>query len=235
MSRILIVDDEPHVQSLMRRLLTRAGYEVIVASTGTEALRAAQTHCPDAVVVDWMMPGMDGLELTRRLRTLNGPPVLLLSARDDTADRVLGLDSGAEDYIVKPFDPEEMLARVRVVLRRATGGTSGHVLIHGDLSLNTQTHEVVRAGRSIVLTPREFDLLTLLLRQPGHVLRRESMITQVWGHGYEGTDANLDTHIGTLRAKLEASGEHRLIQTIRGIGFTLRESVPGLSEHTIGL
>jgi two-component system response regulator MprA len=215
-----VVDDDPMVASTVQRLLRPEGYEVQVALGGSAALAQAQERPPDLVVLDVMMPGMDGLEVCSRLRAEVGCLILLLTARSGAADRVRGLDTGADDYLVKPFAYAELLARVRALLRRTPPQAT--VLRFADLTLATGTGDVRRGDRPISLTAREFALLAAFLRHPRQILTRDQLLQSVWPD--EDTDDNVvAVYIGYLRAKLEAQGESRLIQTVRGFGYSLRE------------
>ena len=222
--RVLVVDDEPAVRESISRSLRFEGYEVELAADGESALKSQAARPADAVVLDVMMPVIDGLETCRRLRaTGDRVPVLMLTARRAIGDRVTGLDAGADDYLVKPFALEELLARLRALLRRTDSGGS-EKLSFGDLELNVTARTVLRADRMIDLTRTEFDLLELLLRHPRHVLSRSVLFTEVWGYDF-GTGSNsLDVYIGYLRRKLEAQGEPRLVHTVRGVGYVLKES-----------
>jgi two-component system, OmpR family, response regulator MprA len=221
-ARILVVDDDANLTALLRRWLQRDGHEVFAAHSGSDGLQQAIALCPDLVILDWMLPGLSGIDVARRLRTMHGPPFVMLSARDSTDDRVTGLDAGAEDYIVKPFDPEELLARVRAALRGNGAPEQSHALAFADLTLDTRTRDVRRGVRKLTLTPREFDLLKTLMQHANHVLMREQLLVSAWGHDYAGNDANLDAYVAALRTKLESDGESRLIHTARGVGFVLR-------------
>jgi two-component system response regulator MprA len=222
--RVLVVDDEPAVRESISRSLRFEGYEVELAADGESALKFQASRPADAVVLDVMMPVIDGLETCRRLRaTGDRVPVLMLTARRAVGDRVTGLDAGADDYLVKPFALEELLARLRALLRRTDSGGS-EKLAFGDLELNVTARTVLRGDRQIELTRTEFDLLELLLRHPRRVLSRSVLFTEVWGYDF-GTGSNsLDVYIGYLRRKLEAHGEPRLVHTIRGVGYVLKES-----------
>ncbi|MGH3080007.1 MAG: response regulator transcription factor [Gaiellaceae bacterium] len=223
--KILVVDDERAVRDSLRRALELQGYEVELASDGTEALeRLAANGQPDAVVLDILMPGMDGLEVCRQIRRRgNGVPVLMLTARDAVGDRVEGLDAGADDYVVKPFALEELLARIRAMLRRSLPSTDG-VLRFADLELDTGTREVRRGGDEIALTRTEFNLLELFMVNPRQVLTRSIIFERVWGYDFGFASNSLDVYIGYLRRKTEAGGKTRLIQTVRGVGYALREA-----------
>lgn len=222
-SRVLVVDDDEAVLRAVGRALAISGYDVQTASDGTIALRSLAAQAPDVVVLDVSMPGIDGLEVCRRLREAGDrTPVLMLTARDGVDDRVAGLDVGADDYLVKPFALEELLARLRALLRRATTEES-EVLRYADLSLDLGSREVRRAGREIELTRTEFLLLELFLRHPGRVLTRQVISANVWDYDFGPASNSLDVYVGYLRRKTEANGESRLIQTVRGVGYVLRE------------
>ena len=219
--RILVVDDDPMVATTIQRVLRPEGYEVEVALGGAAALEQAGLRRPDLVVLDLMMPGVDGLEVCRQLRTSGSLPILMLTARSGTADRVRGLDTGADDYLVKPFAYAELLARVRALLRRAAPPPT--LLQYADLTLEVETGDVRRGDRLVQLTAREFALLTHFMRHPRQVLTREQLLTAVWAD--EETDDNVvAVYVGYLRAKLDGDGRPRLIQTMRGFGYSLREA-----------
>jgi two-component system response regulator MprA len=222
--RVLVVDDERAVRDSLRRALELEGYDVELAADGEEALeRLAQNGEPDAVVLDILMPKMDGLEVCRRLRREGHRlPVLMLTARDEVENRVAGLDAGADDYVTKPFALEELLARLRALLRRTTSG-SGEVLRFADLELDPKTREVRRAGDQIELTRTEFSLLELFLLNPRQVLTRSVIFERVWGYDFGFSSNSLDVYIGYLRRKTETGDRPRLIQTVRGVGYALRE------------
>jgi two-component system response regulator MprA len=223
--RILVVDDERAVRESLRRALQLEGYRVELAGTGDEALWRLERHevAPDAIVLDILMPGTDGLEVCRRLRRSgNRTPILMLTARDHVEDRVAGLDAGADDYVVKPFALEELFARVRALLRRTTNGAV-EVLRFGDLELNPSTREVRRSGDSIELTRTEFALLELFMHNPRQVLTRSIIFERVWGYDFGYGSNSLDVYVGYLRRKTEAGGKPRLIHTVRGVGYALRE------------
>lgn len=223
MQTILIADDDHKIIDMLRRTLVYEGYDVLTAVDGPEALAQAQSHQPDLVVLDWMMPGLSGLEVARRLRAADKTPILMLTARDAIEDRVEGLDVGADDYLVKPFAPAELLARIRALLRRVSDDGE-KVLRYGDLTLDPSTRETRRGDRPVTLSPKEFDLLSYLMRHPRQVLPRERILEEIWGYDFGGEDNVLDVYIGYLRAKTEANGEPRLIQNVRGVGYVLRES-----------
>jgi len=222
--RLLVVDDEPALRETLERALAAEGYAVETAADGVEALTAIERAMPDAVLMDVLMPRLDGLETTRRLRTSgNNVPVLVLTARDGVSDRVAGLDAGADDYVVKPFALEELLARVRALLRRAGAESDAERLRFADLELDTGTREVLRGERLLELTRTEFALLELFLRNPRQVLPRSLIFERVWGYDFGPTSNTLEVYVGYLRRKTEAGGEPRLIHTVRGVGYTLRE------------
>jgi two-component system, OmpR family, response regulator MprA len=222
--KILVVDDERAVRESLRRALELEGYEIELAGDGSEALyRLESSDEPDAMILDVLMPGVDGLEVCRRIRgTGSKLPVLMLTARTEVEDRVAGLDAGADDYVTKPFALEELLARVRALLRRTTD-EDGDVLRFADLELDPGTREVRRGDRQIELTRTEFSLLELFLRNPRQVLTRSVIFERVWGYDFGFASNSLDVYIGYLRRKTEAAGEPRLIHTVRGVGYALRE------------
>jgi len=222
--KVLVVDDERAVRDSLRRALELEGYEVELAADGAEALyRLESNGQPDAVILDVLMPGLDGLEVSRRLRGKgNSVPILMLTARTEVESRVAGLDAGADDYLAKPFALEELLARLRALLRRMAPGTE-EVLRFADLDLNPGTREVRRGGAPIELTRTEFNLLELFLRNPRQVLTRSVIFERVWGYDFGFASNSLDVYIGYLRRKTELDGMPRLIQTVRGVGYALRE------------
>lgn len=231
MPTVLIADDNQKVVDMLRRTLIYEGYEVVTALDGQEALAQAQAHRPDVIVLDWLMPGIDGLEVARRVSKADRIPIIMLTARDALEDRVMGLDSGADDYLVKPFEPAELLARIRALLRRAdTGGDDEKLLTYDDLRLDPVTRDVYRGERLIALSPKEYDLLQYFMRHPRRVLTRDRLLQDVWGYDFNG-DANvLEVYVGHLRAKLEQDNEPRLLQTVRGVGYILRlAETPALS------
>jgi two-component system response regulator MprA len=223
-AHVLVVDDEPAVREALRRALELEGYRVGLAEDGADALAQIAADEPDAVVLDVLMPVVDGLTACRRLRQQGSRvPVLMLTARDSVGDRVAGLDAGADDYLVKPFALEELLARIRALLRRGDAAARDGVLRFADLSLDPATREVKRGERSIELTRTEFHLLELFLRNPRQVLTRSLIFERVWGYDFGPTSNSLDVYVGYLRRKTEAGGEPRLIHTVRGVGYALRE------------
>jgi two-component system response regulator MprA len=223
--RVLIVDDDEHIAASVRRALVYEGYTVDIAADGRAALALVSDSPPDLVILDIMLPGVDGLEVCRRLRadTTLDLPILMLTARDATADRVRGLDSGADDYLVKPFAYEELTARVRALLRRRTPATQdSSTLTCGDLVLDVKSHEVRRGQRPLELTAQEFNVLVHFLHHPRQVLTREQLLDSVWGLGGGATSNVVDVYVGYLRQKLEAHAEPRLLHTVRGVGYVLR-------------
>ena len=229
--RILVVDDDRAVRESLRRSLEFNGYQVQLASDGAQALEAIIADRPDAMVLDVMMPRLDGLEVARRLRSTGDDlPILVLTARDTVSDRVSGLDAGADDYLPKPFALEELLARLRALLRRAMpegqNGQASEALSFADLTLDPGTREIRRGEREISLTRTEFALLELFLSYPKHVLTRGRILEEVWGYDFPTSGNALEVYVGYLRRKTEAEGEPRLIHTVRGVGYVLRETPP---------
>jgi two-component system response regulator MprA len=222
-SRILVVDDDPRIAASVRRALVYDGHDVEVAADGPAALAAARDRPPDVVVLDVMLPGLDGVEVCRRLRAGGDVPILMLTARDAIGDRVLGLDSGADDYLVKPFAHDELLARIRALLRRRAPARH-EVLSFADLVMDVDSREVRRAGRTIELSALQFSLLEHFLRNPRIVLGRDRLLEVVWGMDADTASNVVDVYVGYLRRRLEGPGEPRLIQTVRGFGYVLRES-----------
>ncbi|MBE9159803.1 response regulator transcription factor [Nodosilinea sp. LEGE 06152] len=222
-ARILVVEDEEKLAKFVQLELSYEGYEVSVAHDGLSGLMAARDQAPDLIILDWMMPGLTGVEVCRRLRqTGTATPVILLTAKDDVSDRVEGLDAGADDYVVKPFSIEELLARVRAHLRRIEP-QDAELLVFGDLTLDRRSREVRRGQRAIELTAKEFDLLDYLMTNPRQVLTRDRILEQVWGYDFMGDSNIIEVYVRYLRLKLEAEGESRLIQTMRGVGYVLRD------------
>jgi two-component system, OmpR family, response regulator MprA len=225
--RVLVVDDDRAVRDSLRRSLEFNGYTVLQAADGAEALIAVGAEHPDVIVMDVMMPRLDGIEATRALRAGgNDVPILVLTARDAVGDRVDGLDAGADDYLTKPFALEELLARLRALLRRVVPGDGGEdeVLSFADLTMDVASREVRRGTRQIELTRTEFALLEMFLRRPRRVLERSFILEEVWGYDFPTTANSLEVYVGYLRHKTEADGEARLIQTVRGVGYVLKES-----------
>ena len=224
-ARILVVEDDPDSLRLVSFFLTRAGYEVVTAKDGATGLHVAEQQAPDMVILDWVLPLMNGLEICRRLRQRSQVPILMLTSKDSIADRVEGLDTGADDYLIKPFAPEELLARVAARLRVSRAPTAA-VLAFDDLHLSLETHEAKRDGRSLALSPKEFDLLHFFMSRPEKVLRRAQILNEVWGDENSYDSNVLDVYVGYLRQKLEAGGLPRLIHTKRGVGFLLSKGSP---------
>ena len=222
-AHILVIEDEVKLARFIELELSYEGYQVSLAHDGFNGLTTARDAKPDLIILDWMLPGLSGLEVCRRLRTTGDKvPVVLLTAKDEVSDRVAGLDAGADDYVVKPFSIEELLARVRAHLRRVQE-TDPDVLQFEDLTLNRQTREVFRGDRAIELTAKEFDLLDHLMAHPRQVISRDRILEQVWGYDFMGDSNIIEVYIRYLRLKLEANQEKRLIQTVRGVGYVLRD------------
>ncbi len=221
--RILIIEDDEGIVRVLRRALSYEGYTVDTALDGENGLYIARDHHPDLVILDLMLPGMDGIEVCQRLRSGGSVPIMMLTAKDAVQDRVQGLDAGADDYMTKPFELDELLARIRALLRR-TQLERAPVLTFADLTLDTSTRQASRKGRAIPLTAKEYDLLELFLRHPRQVLTREMIFDRVWGYDFGGESNVLDVYIRYLRQKLESEGEQRLIHTVRGVGYVLRET-----------
>ena len=223
--RILVVDDDQAVRESLKRALVLEGYEVELAEDGNSALHSLAQSAPDAILLDLQMPDVDGLEVCRRLRSLgDSTPVLMLTARDAIGDRVEGLDAGADDYLVKPFDLNELFARVRALLRRKAPSENAEVLRFEDLSLDLMTRTAKRGDREFPLTQIEFELLELLLTHPRQVMTRDVILDLVWGYDFDSGTNSLAVYVGYLRRKTEEGGEPRLIQTVRGVGYVLKES-----------
>ncbi len=222
-AHILVVEDEAKLARFIELELSYEGYQVSTAEDGLTGLTTARETKPDLIILDWMLPGLSGLEVCRRLRSTGDKvPIILLTAKDEVSDRVAGLDAGADDYVVKPFSIEELLARVRAHLRRMQE-TDPETLYFEDLSLNRQTREVLRGNRLIDLTAKEFDLLEYLMTHPRQVITRDRILEQVWGYDFLGDSNIIEVYIRYLRLKLEANQEKRLIQTVRGVGYVLRD------------
>jgi two-component system response regulator MprA len=225
--RVLVVDDEPAVREVLERILRVEGFDVAVAGDGREAVRSQAVAPADAVVLDVLMPGLDGLEVCRRMRdTGDHTPVLMLTARDGVDDRVAGLEAGADDYLPKPFALEELLARIRALLRRSGWDGERQILRFGDLTLDPLAHEVRRDERLLELTRTEFLLLELFMHHPRQVLTREQIFDRVWGYNFGPSSNSPEVYVGYLRRKTEAAGEPRLLHTVRGFGYVLREERP---------
>src|SRR5512142_2532045 len=221
--RVLVIEDDEAILKMLRRSLVYEGYQVDTAIEGQSGLNLARDQHPDLIVLDWMLPGMDGLEVCRRLRLQGGIPILMLTAKDTIQDRVQGLDAGADDYIVKPFNLDELTARMRALLRR-TQTERNQVYQFADLTMDTSSRQVSRGKRLVPLTAKEYELLELFLRHPRQVLTREVIFDRVWGYDFGGERNVLEVYIRYLRQKLEAEDEQRLIHTVRGVGYVLREN-----------
>lgn len=221
-NRVLVIEDEDRIRQFLQRGLAYESYRVDVAADGATGLALARENPPDIVILDWMLPGMDGLEVCRRLRAAGPVPILMLTAKDAVGDRVSGLDAGADDYLVKPFAFDELLARMRALLRRAAP-SSPEVLKFSDLTLDTGTRQAFRAERAIELTAKEYELLELFMRHPRQVMTREVIFDRVWGYDFGGESNIIEVYVRYLRQKTEAASEPRLVHTVRGVGYVLRE------------
>ena len=224
MPKVLVVDDDIKLLKMLKRTMVFENLDVLTATNGREALEVVQQEAPDLLIVDWMMPEMDGLELIQHLRDANNRmPILMLTARDAVENRVFGLESGADDYLVKPFAPAELVARVHALLRRVEPKADDQEVQYNDVRLDPKQHEAWRGERKLSLTVTEFNLLYYFLRHPRQVLERNQILMEVWGYDFGGDSNVLEIYISYLRKKLEAENEPRLIQTVRGIGYMLRE------------
>lgn len=221
--RILVVEDEAEIAGYLRRGLSFEGFVVETAADGQAALIAARERPPDVIVLDVMLPKIDGFEVARRIRTASDVPIIMLTARDAVPDRVQGLEVGADDYLVKPFAFEELLARIKAQLRRVQGRNTGNVLRYNNLQMDTAAHETTMHGRRVELTAKEYELLELFMRHPQQVLTRDIIYDRVWGYDFGGESNIIEVYVRYLRQKLEAHGEPRLIHTVRGVGYILRE------------
>ncbi len=220
---ILVIEDDRRIRDMVRRGLVFEGYTVLAAEDGEEGLRMARESMPDALVLDLMLPGIDGLEVCRRIRQVSNVPILMLTARDAVADRVTGLDVGADDYMVKPFAFDELLARMRALFRRNRQEAQTDVLRFADVTLNLRNRQCFRGSSEVQLTAREFDLLELFMRHPNQVLTREVIYEHIWNYDFGGESNIIEVYIRYLRTKLEAAERSRIIQTVRGVGYALRE------------
>lgn len=221
--RVLVIDDDDNIRISLKRALSYAGFTVDVAEDGNAGLQKALVAPPDVVVLDVMMPGLNGLEVCRRLRAGGDTPILMLTAKDEVADRVVGLEAGADDYLIKPFALEELIARLKALLRRKALVEDNNTVHFADLTADLGTREIWRGRRPVELTAKEFDLLVLLLRHPRQVLTRDQLLEKVWGFNFDSDTHVLEVYIRYLRQKLEAMGEPRLIHTSRGVGYVLKE------------
>ncbi len=221
---VLVAEDDPEIRTALVRILSYEGYEVLAVNDGAAALEAAVEHDVDLMVLDVMMPFVDGLDVCRKLRSKGDrTPILMLTARHETKDRVAGLDAGADDYLAKPFELDELLARLRALLRRTSEPSDDGPLTIGNLRLDPKRHEVERDGERIELTRTEFEILHLLMRNDGIVLERAVMYDRIWGYDFGSSSRSLDVHVGYLRRKLEDGDRPRMIETVRGVGFVIRE------------
>lgn len=222
MPHILVIEDEAEIAGFIRRGLILEGFTAEIASDGNQALICARDRAPDLVVLDLMLPGLDGLEVARRLRNASEVPIIMLTARDSVPDRVAGLEAGADDYLIKPFAFEELLARIRVQLRRRQRDDNATVLRYDALTMDTAAHLVTIGARRVELTAKEYELLELFMRHPQQVLTREVIYDRVWGYDFGGESNIIEVYVRYLRQKLEQGGEERLLQTVRGVGYILR-------------
>lgn len=221
--QILVIEDEQRIAHFVERGLIFEGYRVEVAFDGRVGLQMARDNPPDLVILDWMLPGLDGLEVCKRLRQASSVPILMLTARDEVVDRVQGLDAGADDYLVKPFSFDELLARIRALFRRSTVSSKPEILRFGDMMLDTGTHRAMRGNRPIDLTAKEYELLELFMRHPRQVLTREMIFDRVWNYDFGGESNIIEVYVRYLRQKTEQESESRLLHTVRGVGYVLRE------------
>lgn len=221
--RILVIEDDSQIADLLRRGLIYEGYAVEVAADGESGLSAARDRPPDMVLLDLMLPGVDGLTVCRRLRAASAVPILILTAKEAVPDRVAGLDAGADDYLVKPFSFDELLARIRALLRRQQRAGTSDELRFADLTVNLGSREVRRGSRRVELTAREFEMLALFMQNPRQVLTRDVLYDRIWGYDFGGESNIIEVYVRYLRSKLEEHSEPRLIQTVRGVGYALRE------------
>jgi len=222
MTRVLVVEDEQNIADFIRRGLVYKGYDVDVARSGEDALETARERLPDLVILDIMLPGIDGVEVCRRLRAADDLPIIMLTARDAVSDKVQGLESGADDYMTKPFEFDELLARVRAALRRNDAKTVGSLIRVGDLTIRPGGREVYRGERQVDLTAREYELLEFLARRAGQVVSKETLFERVWGYDFEVESDAVKVYVSYLRKKLNAAGEADLIRSVRGVGYILK-------------
>ena len=221
--RVLVIEDEARIAQFIERGLIYEGYRVTVARDGKVGLATARDNPPDLVILDWMLPGLDGLEVCKRLRAASEVPILMLTAKDDVKDRVMGLDAGADDYLVKPFSVDELLARIRALFRRTTPASRPDILRFSDLTLDTGTHRAYRGEQAIDLTAKEYELLELFMRNPRQVLTRDVIFDRVWDYDFGGESNIIEVYVRYLRQKTETDEKPRLIHTVRGVGYVLRE------------
>lgn len=221
--RVLVIEDEARIAQFIERGLIYEGYRVSVARDGQTGLMIARDNPPDLVILDWMLPGLDGLEVCKRLRAASDIPILMLTAKDDVKDRVTGLDAGADDYLVKPFSVDELMARVRALFRRSQPVSRPEILRFADLTLDTGTHRAYRSDKPIDLTAKEYELLELFMRNPRQVLTRDVIFDRVWGYDFGGESNIIEVYVRYLRQKTETDTMPRLIHTVRGVGYVLRE------------
>jgi two-component system, OmpR family, response regulator MprA len=221
--KILVIEDEVRIAQFLERGLIYEGYRVDIAHDGRTGLAMARDNPPDLVILDWMLPGLDGLEVCKRLRSASNLPILMLTAKEEVENKVQGLYAGADDYIVKPFSFDELLARIKALFRRSTPSSHPEVLRFGDLSLDTGTHRATRGNRTIDLTAKEYELLELFMRHPRQVLTREVIFDRVWSYDFGGESNIIEVYVRYLRQKTESEGESRLLHTVRGVGYVLRE------------
>lgn len=217
--KVLVVDDEESILDFITMALEHEGYQVVTATTGSQALEVYQAERPQCVILDWMLPDLDGLQVCQRLRQASSVPIVMLTAKGEWEDRVKGLDAGADDYLAKPFKYQELLARMRAVLRRV-GSDVGSVLTFGDLNLNVSNRTLSRQDKPVELTHREFELLEYLMRNPRQLVTREQLLTNIWGWDYDGNANVVEVHLSSLRSKLQ-DNDRKLIRTVRGAGYIL--------------
>jgi len=224
MSRVLVIEDDLGIADVIRRALIYQQYEVDLAHTGAQGLEAARDRLPDVVILDLMLPDMDGVEVCKRLRAADEVPIIMLTARDATSDKVQGLEAGADDYITKPFEFDELFARIKAAIRRRDAGKKGghETITVGDLTVRPLSREVVRGERSITLTAREFELLEFLARHAGEVVSKETLFERVWGYNFDVESDAIKVYVSYLRKKLNANGERDLIHAVRGVGYVLK-------------
>ncbi len=228
--KLVLVDDEPEILTLVRDYLSREGFNVLTAMNGTEGMRLIEREKPDLVILDWMLPGMSGLEMCKRLRETSAIPIIMLTAKSEEIDRILGLEFGADDYIVKPFSLRELAARIKTVLRRSSGvvqeNVASSILTRGELSIDVASHKVTKRGQELLLTPTEFNILHLLATRPGTVYSRLQLLRQAMGEEYLYYERSIDTHVSNLRKKLEDNpSEPKYVETVFGVGYRFGEGI----------